>query len=162
MAYSSLAQQTNGQGLPSLRIANDYGTTNGYGSYWNNNDINIQNQQWMGDLGLSDIGNVDNNGISRLYDLQRYDSMNQNLNLQKQLFNQNSDYLNGWQHQYLEPASKIMGVASSLGNLFLGFKQYGLAKEQMGLAREKWSMTKDELNRIKGLRSKLTKQYMGA
>ena len=92
----------------------------------------------------------------------RNDYMNAEINhlnlLDKLVSNQQSSFAN----TYLKPAGQIMDIASSLGNLFLGYKQYGLAKQQMGLAKEKWNMTKDELNRIKKLRSALTKQYMGA
>ena len=72
-----------------------------------------------------------------------------------------SDYQNSWQYKYLKPASELVSTASSLGNIFLGMKQYNLAKEQLGLAREKWDLTKQELSRIKNLRNKLTTQYMG-
>ena len=92
----------------------------------------------------------------------RNDYMNAEINHLNNMDNILLKQENSWQNQYLKPASQALSALSSLGNLFLGYKQYGLAKQQMGLAKEKWNMTKDELNRIKGLRSKLTKQYMGA
>ena len=161
MSHSLLADQANGFNQPSLRIVNDYGTTNGYGSYWNNSDM-YANQDWMNNIGLNDVGNIDNNGVSSLLNLKKLDLMDKELGMQNKLLDQRNKYFGGWQYKYLRPAGQIMDIASSLGNLFLGYKQYGLAKQQMGLAKEKWNMTKDELNRIKNLRSALTKQYMGA
>ena len=54
----------------------------------------------------------------------------------------------------------IQGV-SSLGNLYLGFQNLGLAKKQEKRAEEQWNQTKNELARIKSVRKNLTKSYMG-
>ena len=54
----------------------------------------------------------------------------------------------------------IQGV-SSLGNLYLGFQNLGLAKKQEKRAEEQWNQTKNELDRIKSVRKNLTKSYMG-
>ncbi len=55
---------------------------------------------------------------------------------------------------------------SGLGNLYLGFNQYGLAKDllgdQMDMAKERWAMTKDELDRLKRVRSGINRQYAGS
>lgn len=42
----------------------------------------------------------------------------------------------------------------------LGQDQLGIQKQYLSLAQERWQMTKDEMNRIKSLREKLTQQYL--
>lgn len=42
----------------------------------------------------------------------------------------------------------------------LGQEQLGIQKQYLSLAQERWQMTKDEMNRIKSLREKLTQQYL--
>ena len=61
-----------------------------------------------------------------------------------------------------------MNTLMGLGQLGLGFMNFGLQnqymdmmKEQLGMARERWDMTKDELNRIRGVRDRLNSSYMG-
>jgi len=66
-----------------------------------------------------------------------------------------------WVTKYLEPLNMGIQAFSTLGNLYLGFKQYDIAKQQLGMAKEQWAMTKDELNRIRATREKLTREYMG-
>lgn len=68
---------------------------------------------------------------------------------------------NSWQNQYLKPAMYGLQGLTTLGNLWLGFKQYGLYKKQLAMAQDQWNQTKQEMNRIRTLRDKLTKQYMG-
>lgn len=62
---------------------------------------------------------------------------------------------------YISAGSKFVTGISSLGSLYLGFKQLDMAKDALSIAKEKWAMTKDELNRIKQTRDRLTKSYMG-
>lgn len=89
------------------------------------------------------------------------DLINSQTELQKMYAKNLNDYLNSWQYKYLKPASEAIGALSTLGNLYLGFQGYKLAKEQLSMAREQWATTKDELNRIKNLRTSLTNAYLG-
>ena len=66
-----------------------------------------------------------------------------------------------WQQKYLSPALKGIGALGSLANIWMGFQGLDLAKQQLGLAKEQWATTKDEINRIKGVRNKLNQQYVG-
>jgi len=63
-------------------------------------------------------------------------------------------------NEFLKPVMQGINGIATLGNLWLGFKNYGMAKKQLGLAQQQWNQTKDELNRIKTLRTKLTNSYM--
>jgi len=65
-----------------------------------------------------------------------------------------------WVNGYLKPAMYGVSALSTLGNLWLGFKNYSVAKKQLGLAEDQWNQTKQELNRIRALRTKLTNSYM--
>jgi len=49
---------------------------------------------------------------------------------------------------------------ATLGNIWMGFKNYKLAKNQLALAQDQWNTTKQELNHIRTLRDKLTKEYI--
>ena len=59
----------------------------------------------------------------------------------------------------------MTGIAG-LGNLALGFNQYGLAKDilgsQLGMAEEQWQYTKEELDRLRNTRDRLNSSYMGS
>jgi hypothetical protein len=55
-----------------------------------------------------------------------------------------------------------------LGQLAMGFMNYGLQKdylgmmnEQLDMEREQWQTTKDEMNRIRGVRDRLNQEYGG-
>jgi len=64
----------------------------------------------------------------------------------------------------IEPFKQLnFGINSfaTLGNLFLGFKKYNLAKDQLKLAKQQWNITLDEINRIKNVRDRITKEYLG-
>ena len=67
---------------------------------------------------------------------------------------------NSWQNQYLKPGMELLSGLSTLGNMWLGMKQYGIAKKQLGMAEDQWNMTKNELGRIRTLRDHLTQSYM--
>jgi hypothetical protein len=66
-----------------------------------------------------------------------------------------------WTTKYLEPFAKGVDAFATLGNLFLGFKQYGIAKQQLGIAKEQWKYTKEELERIRKVREKANKKFLG-
>jgi len=68
--------------------------------------------------------------------------------------------LGSWQHQYLQPVSQAVGALSSLAGIYLGFKQYGIAKQQLAMAQDQWNTTKNEMNRINNVRQKLTASYI--
>ncbi len=54
---------------------------------------------------------------------------------------------------------------SGIGNMALGFNQFGLAKslleDQLDMAKERWAMTKDEYGRLRDTRNRLNRQYSG-
>jgi hypothetical protein len=56
------------------------------------------------------------------------------------------------------------GVLGGLGQLYLGFQQYGLLEdvlnENLDMAKEKWGYTKDELERIKRVRNTNDQRFM--
>ena len=56
----------------------------------------------------------------------------------------------------------LMGGLSSLAGIFMGFKQLDLMKEQLGIAKDQWNTTKEELNRIRGVRKRLGNEYMSS
>ena len=67
---------------------------------------------------------------------------------------------NSFTNKYLKPLNLGISTLSTLGGLYLGFKQYGLMKKQLGIAEEQWKRTKRELDRIQNVRKKLTDSYM--
>jgi len=69
------------------------------------------------------------------------------------------DQNNSFSNQYLKPASQVMGIAGGLANMYLGFQNLKTQKEYLGMAKEQWAMTKDEMNRIRGVRDNITKAY---
>jgi len=75
---------------------------------------------------------------------------------------QNLNNQNSFTNQYLKPALGAMQSLGTLGSLWLGFQQYGIAKKQLGLAKEQWDKTKEELDRIKAVRQKITDSYMNS
>ncbi len=76
----------------------------------------------------------------------------------------NADKMNSW---WTQNAGTISGITSgiqglsSIGNMYLGFKQLGLMEDQVDIAKDQWSETKKELARIKGVRSTLNAEYSG-
>ncbi len=69
---------------------------------------------------------------------------------------------NSFENKYLKPLNTGISTLGTLGSLYLGFKQYGLAKKQLGIAEEQWKRTKQELDRIQNVRKKLTDSYMNS
>jgi len=69
---------------------------------------------------------------------------------------------NSFENKYLKPLSTGISTLGTLGSLWLGFKQYGLMKDQLGMAKEQWNRTKQELDRIQAVRKKLTDSYMNS
>jgi hypothetical protein len=58
----------------------------------------------------------------------------------------------------------LLTKGMGLYNMFNSWKMQNdymdMMRDQLGMAREQWQMTKDEVNRIKGVRDKINKQYM--
>ena len=48
---------------------------------------------------------------------------------------------------------------ASLANIYSGFKQLDLMKDQLGIAKDQWATTKEELARVRKVRDRLNKQY---
>lgn len=94
------------------------------------------------------LGTQNSNGFGE------YKLMNESLAMQK------ANQEPAWVNDYLKPAGYAINGLSSLGSLWLGFKNYGLAKKQLGMAQEQWNQTKQELSRINALRTKLTNSYV--
>ena len=70
---------------------------------------------------------------------------------QNSLMGQMSPYITGF-----------AGVAQGLGSLagiYTGFQQLDIAKSQLGIAEEQWGETKNELARVKKVRSDLNTSY---
>ena len=62
----------------------------------------------------------------------------------------------------------LLDLGTTMMNYVNMFKSWGmqddymdLAKEQLGMARDQWQMTKDEVNRIKKVRSNINQGYGG-
>lgn len=75
---------------------------------------------------------------------------------------QNLNNQNSFVNNYLKPGLGILQGLGTLGSLWLGFKQYDVAKDQLGLAKEQWAKTKEELDRIKSVRQRITDSYMNS
>jgi len=102
------------------------------------------------------VANTPSSDIGSLMKLNMMNTMQNQQGYQQNLDNWN----NGWQNQYLKPTLMGLQGLGTLANIYTGFQQLKLAKQQLGMAKEQWSTTKDELNRIKRVRQKLSKQYM--
>lgn len=96
--------------------------------------------------GLSNIGN--DNGFAT------YKLLNKSLDMQ-QANQEPIGIANG-----LKTAGYAINGLSSLGSLWLGFKNYGLTKKQLGIAQDQWNQTKQELSRINTIRKNLTNSYI--
>ena len=62
--------------------------------------------------------------------------------------------------QGVQTASMIGQGLGSLANIYFGFQNLGIAKDQLDISKEQWAMTKEEINRIKDVRNKLSSSYM--
>ena len=113
------------------------------------NATGITEPQQINTLG-SQINNIDPMKMAYL----------KNVNAQTEFYNNQLTQQNSWQNQYMKPALMGVQTLASLGNLWLGFKNYKIAKKQLGLAEEQWGKTKEELNRIKSVRQRITNSYM--
>ena len=94
------------------------------------------------------------------YDNALNQQIYKNMQLQNKYMQNQIDQSNSFTNKYLKPTLQGANTVATLGNLWLGFKNYGIAKKQLGLAKEQWNQTKEELNRIKTLRTQLTNSYM--
>jgi len=114
------------------------------------------NQMSIGKLKAIDNAMIQNPVLSPEDAVFNYD-----LNALKSEYYANQNFgTNGLVNNYLKPLNLGVSTLSTLGGLYLGFKQYGLAKEQLSMAKEQWNRTKQELDRIQNVRKKLTDSYM--
>jgi len=135
----------------SLNTLSTLSTYNGYNNLLNNEPIFSFQQQETLPTQQQSIFNMD-------YTLRNIDGgYNTLASLQQNLLNTTKEptYINT-----LKGVSLGINTLASLGSLWLGFKNYSLAKKQLGIAKEQWNQTKQELNRIKTLREHLTQEYM--
>ena len=70
------------------------------------------------------------------------------------------DSFMGQASPYIKGASGIASTVGSLANIYVGFKQLDIQKEQLAMAKDQWAEQKKELNHIRGVRTKLNAQYM--
>jgi len=61
---------------------------------------------------------------------------------------------------YIKGFGDIASGLGSLANIYAGFQQLGIAKDQLNMAKEQWATTKDEINRIRNVRNTLNTNYM--
>ncbi len=61
--------------------------------------------------------------------------------------------------QGMKGFGQVAGGLSSLAGIYLGFEQLDIAKDQNKIAKSQWKETLAEMNRIKGVRTKLNAQY---
>jgi len=81
----------------------------------------------------------------------------------KQIMDHNQKYWDspmGKAEPYLKGANSIASTFGSLANIYLGFQQMGIMKEQLGMAKEQWAEQKKELNHVRGVRKRLSAAYM--
>ncbi|RKY52267.1 MAG: hypothetical protein DRP93_08425 [Candidatus Neomarinimicrobiota bacterium] len=74
-----------------------------------------------------------------------------------------SDYQNSFMGQaspYITGFANVTQGLGSMASIYTGFKQLGLMEDQVGIAKDQWAETKSELNRVKGVRTKLNNDYM--
>ncbi len=60
---------------------------------------------------------------------------------------------------YIKAGTSIAQGVGSLANIYLGFQQLGIQKEQMSMAKEQWAETKQELARVKKSRVAVSNAY---
>jgi len=58
-------------------------------------------------------------------------------------------------------AGKGIGLASSLGQLYVGLKSLGIAEDELKIKKDQWAMSKAEIQHMQGVRRRLTASYMG-
>ena len=61
---------------------------------------------------------------------------------------------------YIKGFAGITQGLGSLANIYTGFQQLDMMRDQLDIAKDQWAETKNELNRIKGVRNRLNTQYM--
>ena len=74
-----------------------------------------------------------------------------------------ADYLKtpmGKADPYIKGASAVVGIGTSLASIYLGVQQLDLAKKAEKRADESWQEQKKELAHVRGVRKRLTSQYM--
>lgn len=97
--------------------------------------------------------NVSNSGLDNAYQAQA-DTMNQNLE------NQNSTWGKGGNvDQGLGMAGKVIGGISSLANIYLGFQNLGMAKDELKIKKDQWKESKAELNHMRATRARIGQSY---
>jgi len=85
-----------------------------------------------------------------------------NAQTQTDLNSQNSMWGKGGSvDQGMGIASKGIGMASSLGQLYVGLKSLGIAEDELDIKKDQWAMSKAELQHMQETRKRLTSSYMG-
>jgi len=139
------------------------------------NPNNFENQRINGGIKFSSI--INNNSVNNVptylsneygdIPTPGYDPASETLKLSQanymdtmnKFYNTKLADMNSWQHQYLQPATQIIGALGTLSGMYLGFKQLGMAREQLGIAKEQWSRAKQEADRIAKVREGIVKAY---
>jgi len=61
---------------------------------------------------------------------------------------------------YISGFSNIASGLGSLANIYTGFQQLDMMKDEIDIAKQKWATTQQEIARIQGVRDKLSADYM--
>lgn len=61
---------------------------------------------------------------------------------------------------YIKGAAGVASTVASLANIYLGFQQVGIMKDQLKMAKEQWAEQKQELAHVRGVRKRLNASYM--
>ena len=67
----------------------------------------------------------------------------------------------GMADQGLGALTKGVGIASSLGGIYVGLKSLGIAEDELDIKKDKWAMGKQEIQHMQATRKRLTASYMG-
>jgi len=90
-------------------------------------------------------------------------AVNQSETLAKYMVDKDKAYsatLMGKAEPYLKGANSIASTFGSLANIYLGFQQMGIMKDQLSMAKEQWAEQKQELAHVRGVRKRLSASYM--
>jgi hypothetical protein len=93
-----------------------------------------------------------NNSMGQSY----IENMNSAKNLSDYSLQKQMDYdssLLGQAKPYIDTASSIVGIGTSLADIYLGFEKLDIAKDQLSMSKEQWAETKEELARVKRTRA---------
>lgn len=103
--------------------------------------------------GFTDTQNSPN--LERLYGVQA-DAMESALADKNSMFG-----AGGKMDTFMGNAGKVIGGVSSLANIYLGFKQLDMAKQELGIKKDQWAMAKGELKHMQDTRKRIGQSYTG-